>query len=118
MSPTGADFARPEISDDMNKYYAGRSGVSSEKRVRLFKLAWDLCGEAFGQRLVQYERYYSGDPVRKMGMFYNVHKRNNLSYPLVERVLEESLIIGGTSGANKAITFMNGKWYCGSEGFS
>ncbi|ONK25228.1 4-hydroxyphenylacetate 3-hydroxylase [Bacillus sp. VT-16-64] len=93
MSPTGADFARPEISDDMNKYYAGRSGVSSEKRVRLFKLAWDLCGEAFGQRLVQYERYYSGDPVRKMGMFYNVHKRNNPSYPLVERVLEESLLL-------------------------
>ncbi|GIN19518.1 4-hydroxyphenylacetate 3-hydroxylase family protein [Siminovitchia fordii] len=93
MSPTGADFMNPEISEDMNKYYSGRAGISSEKRVRLFKLAWDLCGEAFGQRLVQYERYYSGDPVRKMGMFYNVHKRNNPSYPRVERALEESLLM-------------------------
>ncbi|WP_066072152.1 4-hydroxyphenylacetate 3-hydroxylase family protein [Neobacillus soli] len=93
MSPSGADFVNPEIMEDMEKYYVGRSGVSSEKRVRLFKLAWDLCGEAFGQRLLQYERYYSGDPVRKMGMFYNVHKRNNPSYPLVERALEESLLM-------------------------
>ncbi len=93
MSPTGADFNNPEIADDMNKYYTGRSGISSEKRVRLFKLAWDLSGEAFGQRLLQYERYYSGDPVRKMGMFYNVHKRNNPSYPRVDRALEESLLM-------------------------
>ena len=61
MSPTGADFVNPETEADMHKYYVG-SGISSEKRVRLFKLAWDLCGEAFGQRLLQYERYYSGDP--------------------------------------------------------
>jgi len=91
MSPTGADFANPEIAPDMGKYYGGRSGVSAEQRVRLFKLAWDLCGEAFGQRLVQYERYYSGDPVRKMGMFYNTHKRNNPSYGMVDKALKDSL---------------------------
>ena len=66
-------------------------GVLAEDRVRLFKLAWDLCGEAFGQRLVQYERYYSGDPIRKMAMFYNTHKRNNPTYPMVELALKESL---------------------------
>lgn len=91
MSPTGADFANPELTEDMNKYYGGRSGVSADDRVRLFKLAWDLCGEAFGQRLVQYERYYSGDPVRKMGMFYNTHKRINPTYPMVEEALKTSL---------------------------
>src|SRR5690625_2689393 len=69
----------------------GKTDVSSEHSVRLFKLAWDLCGEAFGQRLVQYERYYSGDPVRKMGMFYNAHKRNNPTYPRVERALNEAV---------------------------
>ncbi|HLQ97046.1 MAG TPA: 4-hydroxyphenylacetate 3-hydroxylase N-terminal domain-containing protein [Candidatus Dormibacteraeota bacterium] len=91
MSPSEADFNNPKISEDMHKYYMGRTDVTSERRVRLFKLAWDLSGEAFGQRLVQYERYYSGDPVRKMGMFYNVHKRNNPSYPRVERAIEEGL---------------------------
>ncbi len=82
MSPTGADFMTPEIQDDMQKYYIGREGVSSEERVRLFKLAWDLCGEAFGQRLLQYERYYSGDPVRKMGMFYNAYKKTTKLFHL------------------------------------
>lgn len=89
MSPTEADFNNPEIAGQMKQYYVGRTEVTSEERVRLFKLAWDLCGEAFGQRLVQYERYYSGDPVRKMGMFYNAHKRKNPTYPRVERALRE-----------------------------
>lgn len=100
MSPTGADFISPEIGKDMEKYYVGRTGISSDKRVRLFKLAWDLCGEAFGQRLLQYERYYSGDPVRKMAMFYNVHKRSHPSYPTVERALEESLLMSKEIRAN------------------
>lgn len=91
MSPTEADFNNPEISQHMQQYYVGKTDVSSERRVRLFKLAWDLCGEAFGQRLAQYERYYSGDPVRKAGMFYNAHKRKNPTYPRVERALEEGL---------------------------
>src|SRR5690625_369690 len=97
MSPSEADFNNPEISDDMHKYYMGRTDITSEKRVRLFKLAWDLSGEAFGQRLVQYERYYSGDPVRKMGMFYNTHKRNNPTYPRVERAIEEGLKLSETT---------------------
>ncbi|WP_096201589.1 4-hydroxyphenylacetate 3-hydroxylase family protein [Bacillus sp. FJAT-45350] len=75
MSPTGADFDNPEIRGDLDKYFVGRAGVSAEERVRLFKLAWDLCGEAFGQRTLQYERYYTGDPVRKRAIFYNQYKR-------------------------------------------
>lgn len=75
MSPTGNDFENVELRGDLEKYYAGRAGVSAEERVRLFKLAWDLCGEAFGQRLLQYERYYTGDPIRKRAIFYNQYKR-------------------------------------------
>lgn len=100
MSPTGADFANPELTADMNKHYVGRSGVAADDRVRLFKLAWDLCGEAFGQRLVQYERYYSGDPIRKMAMFYGMHKRNNPTYPMVEKALEDSLEMSRTPVTN------------------
>ena len=92
-SPTGADFMNPEIARDMERFYVGRSGITAEYRVRLFKLAWDLSGEAFGQRLLQYERYYSGDPVRKLGVFYNIHKKNNSTFPFVERALEESLLM-------------------------
>ena len=69
MMPTGRDFAVPELSDDVNRYYAG-AGISSLDRVRLFKLAWDLAGEAFGTRALQYERYYAGDPVRVLAGNY------------------------------------------------
>ncbi len=86
MSPTGADFANPELAEDMEKYYAGRAGVSGKERVRLFKLAWDLCGEAFGQRLLQYERYYTGDPIRKRAIFFNNYKRVR-SFDLVDDAL-------------------------------
>lgn len=103
MSPTEADFMHPEIEKDMHKYYVGKEGITSERRVRLFKLAWDLCGEAFGQRLVQYERYYSGDPVRKMGMFYNMHKKANPNYLRVERALQEGLMLSQQSIKNKIV---------------
>ena len=75
MSPTNSDFNTSELRGDLNKYFAGREGVSAEERVSIFKLAWDLCGEAFGQRLLQYERYYTGDPIRKRAIFYNQFKR-------------------------------------------
>jgi anthranilate 3-monooxygenase (FAD) / 4-hydroxyphenylacetate 3-monooxygenase len=63
MMPSGADCDAPEISDVVARYYQG-VGVSSQDRVKLFKLAWDLAGDAFGSRQLQYERYYAGDPVR------------------------------------------------------
>ncbi|SIR99254.1 anthranilate 3-monooxygenase (FAD) / 4-hydroxyphenylacetate 3-monooxygenase [Peribacillus simplex] len=90
MSPTGADFDNPELRSDIDKYYGGRSGVSAEERVRVFKLAWDLCGEAFGQRLLQYERYYTGDPVRKRAIFYNKYKKNK-NFAMVDEVLNKPI---------------------------
>ena len=64
MMPSGADFAAADIAGDVALYYQGAAGMASRERVKLFKLAWDLCGDAFGSRQLQYERYYAGDPVR------------------------------------------------------
>jgi anthranilate 3-monooxygenase (FAD) / 4-hydroxyphenylacetate 3-monooxygenase len=97
MCPSGSDLDNPDLRKDINKYYVGREGVSAEERIRLFKLAWDLCGEAFGQRLLQYERYYTGDPVRKRAIFYNQFKKKH-DFSLVESALnkptkEEDVVI-------------------------
>jgi anthranilate 3-monooxygenase (FAD)/4-hydroxyphenylacetate 3-monooxygenase len=73
MMPSGADFAAPEIAADVARHFQGADGVSALERVRLFKLAWDLTGEAFGSRSLQYERYYTGDPVRLMAQVYAKH---------------------------------------------
>ncbi|MFJ7725217.1 4-hydroxyphenylacetate 3-hydroxylase family protein [Neobacillus sp. NPDC097160] len=87
MSPTEADCFNEELSDAIDNFYVGRAGVSSLERISIFKLAWDLCGEAFGQRLLQYERYYTGDPVRKKGIFYNNYKRQH-SPDMVDEALK------------------------------
>jgi anthranilate 3-monooxygenase (FAD) / 4-hydroxyphenylacetate 3-monooxygenase len=70
MAPTAADFNAPEIAKDVAKYYQGAEGLASVDRIRLFKLAWDLAGDAFGMRQLQYERFYAGDPVRILAMTY------------------------------------------------
>ncbi|RXT13474.1 4-hydroxyphenylacetate 3-hydroxylase family protein [Ammoniphilus sp. CFH 90114] len=86
MSPTEGDFNNPEIAEDLNNYYVGKEGVGANERIQVFKLAWDLCGEAFGQRLLQYERYYTGDPIRKRAIFYNNYKRQR-SFNMVDEAL-------------------------------
>jgi len=68
ISPTEADL-RSEIGPDIARYYRG-AGVDAEARIRLFKLAWDATGTQFGQRMLQYERYYAGDPVRVAAGYY------------------------------------------------
>ena len=70
MMPSGADLDVGELADDIAQYYQGAGGMPSEDRIRLFKVAWDLAGEAFGSRQLQYERYYAGDPVRLKAMNY------------------------------------------------
>lgn len=91
MMPTENDFKHPELKVDIDNHFAGRHGVSSEERIKLFKLAWDLCGEAFGMRLLQYERYYTGDPVRKRAIFYNKYKKGK-KFSMVEEVLAKPII--------------------------
>lgn len=68
MMPSAADFDSP-IAADVQKYYSG-AGVSALDRTRLYKLAWDLAGDAFGMRQLQYERYFNGDPVRTTASNY------------------------------------------------
>ena len=41
---------------------------------RLFKIAWDLAGDAFGTRQLQ-ERYYVGDPVRILARTFLAYDR-------------------------------------------
>jgi len=69
ISPTEADL-RSEIGPDIARYYKG-AGVEAEERIRLYKLAWDATGTQFGQRMLQYERYYAGDPVRLAAAYYS-----------------------------------------------
>ena len=68
INPTQADL-RSEIGPDIARYYKG-AGVDAEERIHIFKLAWDMTGTQFGQRMLQYERYYAGDSVRVSAAYY------------------------------------------------
>ena len=84
--PTEADMANPEIRPYMDKYLRGRAGVTAEERVKLFKLAWDVTGEAFGQRMQQYVHYYSGDPIRLTAAVYLRYNKQPF-FDIVDRAL-------------------------------
>jgi aromatic ring hydroxylase len=71
INPTQADL-QSTIAPDIARYYRG-AGVEAAERIRLFKLAWDATGTQFGQRQLQYERYYAGDPVRTAATLYLKH---------------------------------------------
>lgn len=87
MQPSAADFGA-SIAGDVAKYYQGASGMPAVDRVRLFKLAWDLCGDAFGMRQEQYERYYAGDPVRLVAGNYQSYEGEPELRAILERAVE------------------------------
>ena len=69
MTPGEKDFANPEIAVYLEKYLRGKD-VTARDRVQLFKLAWDMIGEQFGSRQLQYEWFYAGDPYFTRQRFY------------------------------------------------
>jgi aromatic ring hydroxylase len=85
-APAEVDLANPEIRAHIDRYVRGRAGISAEERIALFKLAWDVTGDSFGQRMAQYVRYYSGDPIRLTAGFYAQYAKEEL-LEIVERAL-------------------------------
>ena len=88
INPIEADL-RSEVGPDIARYYRG-AGVDAEERIRLFKLAWDATGTQFGQRMLQYERYYAGDPVRVGAGYY-------LSYDVAELLAQVQRALKGAT---------------------
>ena len=39
--------------------------ATARDRVKLFRLAWDIAGSAFGSRRVLYERFFASDPLTR-----------------------------------------------------
>ena len=88
ISPTEADLRSATIGPDVERYYRG-AGVDAEERIHIFKLAWDATGTQFGQRMLHYERYYAGDPVRLAAAYYHDSNVEPL-LALVKRALASS----------------------------
>ena len=63
IQPSEKDFAGP-LSADIEQYLATDS-LGARDRVKLFRLAWDVAGSAFGSRQVLYERFFASDPLTR-----------------------------------------------------
>jgi 4-hydroxyphenylacetate 3-monooxygenase len=61
MPSSVAELNNPLTRPDIQRYVRS-TGVSSEERIKLFRLAWDLVGSEFGGRHHQYEMFYAGAP--------------------------------------------------------
>ena len=70
LTPTEKDFENPDIAPYLEKYLQGKN-LGARARVQLFKLAWDLFGDQFGSRQLQYEWFYAGDPIFTRSRFYH-----------------------------------------------
>jgi len=71
ITPTEADFQGP-LAPEIEQYLATDT-ASARDRVKLFRLAWDVAGSAFGSRQVLYERFFASDPLtraRALGAIY------------------------------------------------
>jgi len=63
ITPSEADFSGP-LAGHIEQYLATDT-TSARDRVKLFRLAWDVAGNAFGSRQVLYERFFASDPLTR-----------------------------------------------------
>ncbi len=65
------DFDNEQARADFDRFVQS-PGYSSEQRVKLMKLAWDLIGSEFAGRHQQYEMFYAGAPFLVRSRMANV----------------------------------------------
>src|SRR2546426_3179014 len=75
ITPSEADFQSP-LAPHIEQYLATDT-TAARDRVKLFRLAWDVAGSAFGSRQVLYERFFASDPLSRARVL-------NAMYPKAE----------------------------------
>ena len=86
--PTEADLKGP-LADELAAYL-DTDTASAEDRVRLFRLAWDTCCSAFGQRQILYERFFQGDINRNVVLLNTLYDKDPAT-DFVREFLESDL---------------------------
>jgi 4-hydroxyphenylacetate 3-monooxygenase len=76
ITPAEADFAGP-LGPHIEQYLATDTAGARE-RVKLFHLAWDIAGTAFGSRQVLYERFFAGDPLTRARFLGSLYPRQDV----------------------------------------
>jgi 4-hydroxyphenylacetate 3-monooxygenase len=80
--PSETDF-ESALAPDIEQYLA-TDASGARDRVKLFRLAWDIAGSAFGSRQVLYERFFASDPLSRARLLHSLYPKE----PVMERVRE------------------------------
>ena len=80
ITPSEADFGGP-LAPEIEQYLATDTATARE-RVKLFRLAWDIAGSAFGSRQVLYERFFASDPLTRARFLNTIYPKGEV----IERV--------------------------------
>jgi 4-hydroxyphenylacetate 3-monooxygenase len=89
-TPTWSMMNNPELRPYIDKYLHGANDTSAERRIRLFRLAWDYAGTALASRVELYERFYLTSGARNQQRAQLLAKRDS-ALALVERFLKEKV---------------------------
>ncbi|MFB6395866.1 4-hydroxyphenylacetate 3-hydroxylase family protein [Polymorphospora lycopeni] len=98
LTPTLGEFSG-DIGELANTYFAGAEDMPGVDRVQVAKLAWDLAGDAVGQRLAHYERFYIGEPMF-VSSFYARSVDMSLGRELFDEIIAEGRALHGAAGAD------------------
>ncbi|MBV9828790.1 MAG: 4-hydroxyphenylacetate 3-monooxygenase, oxygenase component [Alphaproteobacteria bacterium] len=82
IQPTEADFDGP-LGHDIAQYLA-TDNLDARERTKLFRLAWDVAGNAFGSRQVLYERFFASDPLTRARALAAIYPKD----AVIDRVRE------------------------------
>jgi 4-hydroxyphenylacetate 3-monooxygenase len=82
LTPSEKDFAGP--LEPWIEQYLATDSMAARDRVKLFRLAWDLAGSAFGSRQELYERFFASDPLTRARAMAAIYPKGEVT----ERVLE------------------------------
>lgn len=87
LLPNEKQFNSP-LRSYLNNYLQGTNSTAEEK-IKLFRIAWDLCMSAFGTRQTHFERFFFGDPVRiGMGLYSGYPKERYID--MVNKFIEKT----------------------------
>jgi 4-hydroxyphenylacetate 3-monooxygenase len=75
--PTEADLHGP-LAHELHDYL-DTDTTSAEARIKLFRLAWDVCCSAFGSRQVLYERYFGGNALQNSLILYKLYDKQPMT---------------------------------------
>jgi 4-hydroxyphenylacetate 3-monooxygenase len=76
ITPSEADFSGP-LAPEIEQYLATDTATARD-RVKLFRLAWDVAGSAFGSRQVLYERFFASDPLTRARALSAIYPKDEM----------------------------------------